>query len=188
MSAARTVAGDFNGDGFADIALTGVPGWNTIPVAFSNGDGTFRGTNLGVVSGDSGFTGHATASGVKIVAGDFNGDGLADIALTGVSGWNTIPVAFSNGDGTFRATNLGVTGGDLGFSADAVGGTKTIAGDFNGDGRGDIALTGGSGWKTMPVAFSNGDGTFRGSNQGETSGDLGFSFDATGAGVDAVTK
>jgi hypothetical protein len=38
--------GDFNGDGRADIALVrGMPGWNTIPVAFSNGDGTFTVTN-----------------------------------------------------------------------------------------------------------------------------------------------
>ena len=36
-------------DGLADILLTGNPTWNTIPLAFSNGDGTFHGTR-GVTS------------------------------------------------------------------------------------------------------------------------------------------
>jgi hypothetical protein len=39
------VAGDLNRDGRADIALTGGPGWNTLPVGFSRGDGSFRVTN-----------------------------------------------------------------------------------------------------------------------------------------------
>jgi hypothetical protein len=36
------VAGDFNGDGFSDIALVGAPGWTRIPVALSLGDGYFN--------------------------------------------------------------------------------------------------------------------------------------------------
>jgi hypothetical protein len=39
------------------------------------------------------------------LTGDFNGDGQTDIALTGPSGWNTLPVAFSNGNGSFNVTN-----------------------------------------------------------------------------------
>lgn len=30
---------------------------------------------------------------------------MSDIALTGVSGWTTIPVAFSTGGGNFSVTN-----------------------------------------------------------------------------------
>ena len=142
------------------------------PARVSNGNGTFRGTNYGLTSGDLGFT--ADAVGTRAVAGDFNGDGLADVALTGGADGNTIPVAFSDGNGTFRGTNTGLVSGDRGFTADAVG-TKVVAGDFNGDGLADIALTGGSGWNTIPLAFSNGNGTFRGTNAGLVSGDLGFS-------------
>jgi hypothetical protein len=40
-----------------------------------------------------------------VLTGDFNGDGRTDIALTGVAGWVSVPVAFSNGDGTWRVTN-----------------------------------------------------------------------------------
>jgi hypothetical protein len=150
------VLGDVNGDGRADIALMGGPGWNTIPVAYSNGDGTFRVTNL-----LSNFEAFAAVPGAQPLAGDFNGDGRTDLAVTGGSGWNTLPVAFSNGDGTFAPENLGI----YNFAADAaVPGATAVVGDFDGDGKSDIALTGGQGWNTVPVALSNGNGTFRTSN------------------------
>jgi Zn-dependent metalloprotease len=41
----------------------------------------------------------------RVVEKDFNRDGRSDVALTGVVGWNTLPVAFSNGNGTFSVTN-----------------------------------------------------------------------------------
>jgi len=50
---------------------------------------------------------HAATSGVRALVGDFNGDGRTDIALTGVADWASIPVAFSNGDGTFQVKNVG---------------------------------------------------------------------------------
>ena len=40
------------------------------------------------------------------MAGNFNGNGLTDIALVRQTpGWDTIPVAFSRGDGTWNITN-----------------------------------------------------------------------------------
>jgi hypothetical protein len=169
---AAAVSGDFDGDGHADVALTGgfIPGssspWNTIPVAFSKGDGSFRVTNDVV----SGFPTYATQTYLSPVVGDFNGDGRDDIALAGGPGWNTIPVAFSNGDGTFNVTNYAVTS----FDVFAQQGARLLAADFDGDGRSDLALTGGlspvqgsligTPWTTLPVAFSNGNGTFRVTN------------------------
>ena len=38
------------------------------------------------------FAGWAQAPGVKVLTGDFNGDGSTDIALTGAVGWDMIPV------------------------------------------------------------------------------------------------
>jgi serralysin len=50
-----------------------------------------------------------TYSSAAKVVGDFNGDGRTDIALTTITGsWSSIPVAFSNGNGTFAITNAPV--------------------------------------------------------------------------------
>jgi O-glycosyl hydrolase len=154
---ARAVSGDFNGDGRADIALVGAEGWITIPVAFSQGDGTFSVSNAGRWD----FAGWASAPGAQVVSGDVNGDGRADLIATGGSGWWTIPVAYSNGDGTFEVSNL--SNWPIPEWAQAEG-VKALAGDVDGDGRADLILTGGAGWWTIPVGFSNGDGTFRVTN------------------------
>jgi hypothetical protein len=164
--AKKTGLGDFNGDALADIALLGGVGWGSMPVAFSAGDGRYAATNQGVTSGDPNFPAYATQKGAQIVTGDFNNDGKADIALAGGPGWASIPVAFSNGDGSWRVTNLGISSGDAAFlSMIQQPNAKAIAGDFNSDGKADIALSGGN-WTTIPIAFSNGDGSFRGTNLG----------------------
>jgi hypothetical protein len=150
---AEKLTGDFNGDGKTDIALTGSPWWNTLPVACSNGNGSFTVTNIFV--GD--FAAWSANREATKLTGDFNGDGKTDIALIGPAGWNTVPVAFSNGNGTFTVTNRYV--GDFASWANDLRASR-LTGDFNGDGRTDIALTGSPHWNTLPVAFSNGNGTF----------------------------
>ncbi|MBW4450573.1 MAG: VCBS repeat-containing protein, partial [Spirirestis rafaelensis WJT71-NPBG6] len=114
-----------------------------------NGDGTFTITNGAV--GD--FAGWAATSGVRVITGDFNGNGRTDIALVRQNaGWGSIPIAFSNGDGTFTITN-GAVGDFAGWAA--TSGVRVITGDFNGNGRTDIALVRqDAGWTTVPVAFS----------------------------------
>jgi hypothetical protein len=173
------VSGDFDGDGFADLALTGGTGWSTIPIAFSNNDGTFHGKNSGVTKGlDKNFTTYATAAGAFPVSGDFNGDGLADIALVrgllnnSLNPWKTIPLAQSNGDGTFTGSNLTITAGYTGFMADASNSQlDPVSGDFNCDGYSDIAVITTTG---MSIAFSNGDGTFTGAKTEVDEGDTNF--------------
>ena len=79
------------------------PGWNTIPVAFANGNGTWSITNAVAPNFIADW---ANQPGVRIVSGDFNGNGFTDLALVRQTpGWNTIPVAFANGDGTWTITN-----------------------------------------------------------------------------------
>ena len=65
-----------------DLAAFGVGGWSTIPVASSNGDGTFTVTNFGI----NAFPGWVSTPGVEVVTGDFNGDGRTDLAAFGVGG------------------------------------------------------------------------------------------------------
>jgi len=38
-----------------------------------------------------------------VVAGDYNDDGCQDLALTGGAGWSSVPMAISNGDGSFNS-------------------------------------------------------------------------------------
>ena len=133
------------------------PGWATIPVASAgmNGDWAIRNADAPKFIGD-----WANQPGVRLIFGDFNGDGLTDIALVRQTpGWNTIPIAFANADGTWRITN-GPAPQFIGDWASQPG-VSVIAGDFNGNGRTDIALVRQTpGWSTIPIAFSNGDGTW----------------------------
>jgi hypothetical protein len=152
----RVINRDFNGDGRTDIALTG-PAWNFLPVAFSNGDGTFTVTSNLLPD----FAAWASTPGVKVLVGDFNGDGRADLALTGPA-WGSVPVALSNGNGTFTVVNQGIAN----FATwSNTPGAKVIASDYNHDGRTDLALTGPATWNTLPIAFSNGNGTFTVTNK-----------------------
>ncbi len=141
------IVGDFNGDGRSDIALLGTPSWASVPLAFSDGSGGFDVFNNHIGQ----FATWATVS-VSLVA-DFNGDGLTDIALSGAPNWATMPIAFSDGSGGWNVTN-----GHVGEFAIWAEQNRKFVGDFNGDGMADVALTGGVGWTTIPIALSDGNG------------------------------
>lgn len=145
----KSVAGDFNGDGFGDLAITGAPYWSIIVVAFGARDGTFT----SVTSSLPQFA-ELAQDARKLVAHNFDDDGKTDLALVGNADWTTLPVAFSNGDGSFRMTNQPIAGfQELAASEEY----HPIVGDFDGNGRGEIALLGGqSGTFTFPIAVPSG--------------------------------
>jgi len=156
---AKFLAGDFNGDRVDDIALAGGRRWRTLPVGFSNRRGQFRVVNHGIRH----FASWSASHGAKIVVGDFNGDRKADVACTGVRGWRTIPTAFGHGNGRFRVTNHHVHH----FPHWAASrGAQMVSGDFNGDGKDDLALDGPRGWGTTPIAYSKGNGQYHVANNG----------------------
>lgn len=159
----QIAVGDFDGDGKTDLAAIGNAGWGSLPTAFSNGDGTFRVTNAAMDGGNADhFNAWSSREGVYVLGGDFNGDGKSDVALIGGPGWGSIPVALSAGDGTYNSvSNCAVV--HVNSWIDAPG-ARPLVGDFTGDGKDDIALSGGAGWSTIPVAQSNGDGCFHVSN------------------------
>src|SRR5207249_3895316 len=136
-----------------DVALTGGIGWSTLPVAFSQGNGSFS-VKIGRASCRETF---ATQPGAKIVTGDFNGDGRTDVALTGGTSWITLPVAFSQGNGSFSVTNHLINDSATFPHPPA---THNLTADVSAAGRTDVALTGGTSWISLPVAFSQGNGSF----------------------------
>jgi RHS repeat-associated protein len=157
------LSGDFNGDGKTDIARVDNQG---VGVSLSTGSGW---VGMAGISGNFGRSqGYSDGSVYPIVTGDFNGDGKTDIGR--VSG---------QGFGVYLSTGTGFVGGGgfLGFSPGQGYSNASqypiMTGDFNGDGRTDIArvdnqgvgvyLSTGSGWVSM--AGISGD---FGRNQGYT--------------------
>jgi hypothetical protein len=147
--------GDFNGDAILDLATANARRTAqeayTVSVLLGNADGTFQPPRTSVNG--------AAASSLKV--GDFNGDGFDDLAtadLDNVDGYD-VNVLLSNGDGTFRAP-INIDLGPVSYTSVAVG-------DFNRDGKLDLAVTGEIGYYygyqgQVNVLLGNGDGSFSG--------------------------
>ena len=127
----RSIAvGDVNGDGHPDV-VTANDGFvnNSVSVLTNKGDGTL---NIGQVFA-------ASIQPLGVAVGDFNRDGLADLASTNTGlpsprRWGgpigTVAVLLGNGDGSVR--------GAPGLAVQGAGGIAT--GDITGDGLPDLAV------------------------------------------------
>ena len=87
---------------------------------------------------------------VEIASGDFNGDGLSDLAITN-QGDDTVSMLLGKGDGTFQPQRLFPVG---------IRPVGIARGDFNGDGFPDLAIANQAD-DTVSVLLGNGDGTFQ---------------------------
>lgn len=136
---------DFNRDGKLDLAVacssTFFGGRPAVMILAGNGDGTFTVANGGPVSLD------ANASG--IVAGDFNNDGITDLA---VSESSEIAILVGIGDGTF----MQASGSPISVNQELG---AIVAGDFDKDGNLDIAVADYY-YGNVPILTGKGDGTF----------------------------
>jgi hypothetical protein len=138
VSGLSIAAGDFNGDGSADLAMAG---FGVVAVLQSRGDGTFRATDLMGVG--AGLT--------TVTAADLNGDGTLDLA-EGSSDSGQMTVQLGRGDGTFQVPVVVAT---------VRAPTEIAVGDMNGDGRPDLVVAGsGSGGYVLAVLLGDGKGGF----------------------------
>jgi hypothetical protein len=138
--------GDFNRDGHPDLAVTTVDP-NAMGVFFNHGNGTF---DIQVM--------YPTDEGPNsTVAGDFNHDGVPDLAVTNWAS-SSLSVFLNEGNGTFAAQVTYATGVST-YSGGGDHPMSVAAGDFDGDGRPDLAVANiESG--TVSVFLNTGDGTF----------------------------
>ena len=147
---------DFNGDGKQDVVAAGseIGGSGYIFSYVGNGTGLTYSSASKFAILPTEFTGGV------ITTADFNGDGKPDVVMAGSDGTNqALQVGINSGSASFTAkSELVLPGPPAGLAA----------GDFNGDGKQDLAVmvndyaSDSSGANGLYVATGSGDGTFSG--------------------------
>jgi uncharacterized repeat protein (TIGR01451 family) len=138
-------AGDFNGDGIQDLAIANNQD-GTVTVLLGNGSGGF-----------SQAPGSPVAAGplpTSVAVGDFNGDGIPDLAVADNYRGNILEVSIllGNGQGRFTAAPL------IQYFASGPPGALAV-GDFNRDGFPDLALVNELG-NNVTILLGDGSGGF----------------------------
>jgi hypothetical protein len=138
---------DFNGDGRQDFVVADDTTPGQLTVLLGNGDGSFQ--SAGTFPSGLPFTS-------VVAVGDFNGDGIPDLAVGGYGA--SIDILLGNGDGTFRNT------GSFTFTNDDGAVPQSIAvADFHGNGKQDLVVASAVEGSPEPLVElpGNGDGTFQ---------------------------
>jgi RHS repeat-associated protein len=155
-------------DRVATLKIVGSDGTSSLPLVtygYSGSAVSFSGAVGGpamYVSGSSEDWAKTDIS--RVGYGDFNGDGKRDIArVNGANTTEAMTIALSNGNGTFAAAASGpsryVSSSYYDTKRDI---SRVMYGDFNGDGKTDIAAVEGAvgACANMSIYLSNGNGTF----------------------------
>ncbi len=129
----KLIVGDFNHDGFADLAF----GATDFRAGLGDGKGNFNFSAF-PIQGDSS---------VPYLVRDINGDGKLDVVNL-ENGADVVDVFLGKGDGTFQ---------DVRKYSTIRGPFLLVSGDFNRDGKIDLAVAGGS---EISLLLNRGDGTF----------------------------
>ncbi len=145
----NVAVGDVNGDGYADVVCA--PGAGGGPnVRVFDGRQLARG-NVVLLASLYAYA-ECFTGGVRVAAGDVNGDGFADIICGAGAGGSANVRVFDGRQLAAGNTSLGdvASGGALiasfvGMAADFTGGVFVSAGDLDNDGRAEVVVGAGSG-------------------------------------------
>jgi uncharacterized protein (TIGR03437 family) len=140
-SPSSVAVGDFNGDNMPDLAVTNELD-DTVTVLLNQGASGFT-----PAPGSPFIVGTNPAS---VVAGDFNGDGVLDVAIANLT-TNNVTILLGFGNGGFTPVGASIPVGTKPFS-------MALA-DFNQDGFPDLAVAN-SGGNKVTVLLGNGMGGF----------------------------
>lgn len=144
----KTLKGDVNGDGRADLVWNETAYSNRIYVNLAQANGTF----LPLPSQVRTEVGWDT---YKTLIGDVNGDGFDDLIWNATTDTNRIYVGLGQADGTFQFLPPQVRS-ETGWSP-----YKTITGDVNGDGRTDLIWNETSTYRNrVYIGLGQSNGTF----------------------------
>ena len=135
------VTGDFNYDGRIDLATSTSMFYSTVYIFYNDGTIPTTAETADVTIAGYDYDGFGTF----LVAGDFNYDGRLDLAASSNGGESDDygRIYIFNNDGTYPAS---VSGADISITAESTNdgfGRYLVSGDFNYDGRVDLATTGG---------------------------------------------
>jgi hypothetical protein len=141
----QVLIGDFNGDGKADLAL-GAGEFDT-----DSGVGILLGLGNGAFATSTAYAAVPNTEG--LAAGDFNGDGIMDLAVGELDG-PYFAIMMGLGKGKFAEPQVTYK---LPHSASSV--AAIAAGDLNGDGKPDLVVASDGPWEVVTL-FGTGSGTF----------------------------
>ncbi len=141
--------GDFNVDGILDVAIpfrSVYPNPDGVAILLGSGDGTFR--RGPTFFADQFDPPHNNPQFVAV--GDFNGDGLPDLAVA--DNGSEVWILLGTGDDRLFSPGQSFQAGSLVVSM--------VVSDFNRDGRLDLAVAN-LGSNSVSILFGNGDGSFQ---------------------------
>jgi hypothetical protein len=133
--------GDFNNDGFLDLAIAGNDGTEPITKIYENNNGeTFTTIYINLIG----------VQDCSLAWGDYNNDDYLDLAIAGNDGTQPITKIYKNNkNGTFTPISMDITG---------VQYCSLAWGDYNNDNYLDLVIAGDDGSTTITKIYKNNNG------------------------------